>query len=159
MKQRSCGQFWLKIFVSFLFGGGMPPIAPTAVAALREVAESWRRNHLGLDPLQIPAAEREGSAQAKAAYFIARLGSREVPANCGSCSWCGEITSSWCEGCYERSGVTGSYSSVCQRCDSQQRVCDLCTHLKITYSQGHAAYRLQWEQGRTDAVEVQLDTD
>ena len=38
--------------------------------------------------------------------------------NCLRALEAGETTSSWCEGSYQRAGLVGFYSSLCQRCDS-----------------------------------------
>ena len=135
----------------------MPPIRATPLAALAETAASWKRNHPGRLPEDITWEERLGSSQARAAFFIAALGGRELLEGFGACDCCGRLTASWCEGCYRRCGTTPlTYSSVCQQCDSLQKVCALCGDLGITYAQGHQAYGIQRQQGSTDTIEIKV---
>ena len=145
-------------FCSFVVS--MPPIRVPPLAALREVADSWRHNHPGVSPEGITLVQRQQSSQARAAWFIWQLGGRDLHPFQGCCDLCGELTASWCEGCYARCGHTPlTYSSLCTSCDRQQAVCNLCLEKKITYQIGHEAYRIQQQQGTTDAVEITIEED
>ena len=136
----------------------MPPILSTQLEAVREVAASWRENHPGESPDKIPREVRLRSSQARAAFFVAQLGLGDLHPLQGSCSCCGTLTSSWCEGCYARCGSGHqAYSSVCQHCDRLQLVCQLCLEANLTYQIGHEAFRSQQQQGCTDHVEVTVE--
>ena len=135
----------------------MPAIRAPRLEALREVAASWRVNHPGVCPSEITLETRLRSSQARAAFFIWQLGDRDLHPLQGCCDLCGELTASWCEGCYLRCGATPlTFSSVCQPCDSLKKVCALCGDLGITYAQGHRAYGVQRQQGSTDTIEIQV---
>ena len=135
----------------------MPPIRPTPVAALREVADTWQANHPDVSPAGITRKVRLASAQARAAWFVHQLAHGELHPFQGSCERCGTLTSSWCEGCYARCGLSPlTFSSLCQVCDVERRVCRLCEEVQIDYNLGHEAYRCQQQQGATDTLEVEI---
>ena len=147
-------KFWLKILIN-LFLSVMPPIRATPVLALREVAESWRANYPGVAPEGISYPTRLASAQARAAYFVARSGGEELPAGFGGCNQCGEVTASWCEGCYRRcESSRQAFSSICQWCDSDRKVCDLCQAEDIDYAKGHQAYLRQRQSSSENSIEI-----
>ena len=80
----------------------MPLIRQTNLVAYTEAATAWALNNPGVAPGTLSLECRTSCPQAKAAYFVAKLGSRDVPAGFGACNICGELTASWCEGCYMR---------------------------------------------------------
>lgn len=147
-------KFWLKILIN-LFLSIMPPIRATPLAALREVAESWKANNPGVSPEVLGYSQRLASSQARAAYFVARCGDEELPAGFGACNLCGEVTASWCEGCYRRCESSHqAYSSICQRCDQAHKVCDLCLAEDIDYAKGHQAYLRQRQSSTENSIEI-----
>ena len=133
----------------------MPPIRATPLESYREVAVSWALNNPGVSPVDLSRTARAASSQAKAAYFVAVLAGRDLPEGFGACSHCGEVTASWCEGCYSRCAVTRQpYSSVCTVCDQARQVCDLCVEKGIDYAKGHQAYLGQKQSSTENSIEI-----
>ena len=117
------------------------------------------RRYLAPDvsPARITRQVRLASAQARAAWFVHQLAHGELHPFQGRCERCGTLTSSWCEGCYARCGLSPlTFSSLCQVCDVERRACRLCEEVQIDYNLGHEAYRCQQQQGATDTLEVEI---
>ena len=116
----------------------MPAIEPTPVDQWQQLALDWRRLNPGRNPKRLSLADREGSDQARAAFWIHCLGSGQA------CTVCGLPTAGWCEGCYHRCTRGECFQALCNPCDHRQKVCHLCQQAGVTYAEGHAA----WEASR-----------
>ena len=110
----------------------------------REQARRWQRRHPHLDALEISVEQRRLDPKARSAFYVVALarGIRAATPGFEGCCACGQPTHSWCEGCYARiqQSPSNTFSAICQRCDGEFWVCDLCSRVGITHAQGKEAY-------------------
>ena len=122
----------------------MPQLRPTDLAEWREQARRWLRRNQHRDALQVEVNERRSNHKAKCAFYIVAQtrGIRAATPGFEGCCACGQPTHSWCEGCYARTqqAPSNTFSAICQRCDGESWVCDLCSRVGITHAQGKEAY-------------------
>ncbi len=122
----------------------MPRLRATDLSEWREQARRWHKRHKHRDALEVSVEERRLDPKAKCAFYVGAIarGIRAATPGFEGCCACGQPTHSWCEGCYARVLQSPStiFSAICQRCDSESWVCDLCTRAGLTHAQGKAAY-------------------
>ncbi len=139
----------------------MPTILHTDVAEWREQARRWHRRRPGRDAVALGVEERRGSYKARCAFYLAALdkGVGALIPGFAACRACGQPTHSWCEGCYARVQQTPAlaFAAICQPCDGEQWVCDLCTRSGITYAQGREAYNATRSEIQVQEEETQAD--
>ena len=122
----------------------MPVLRPTDLKDWRVQARRWQRRHPHLDALELPVEQRRLDPKARAAFYVVSLtrGIRAATPGFEGCCACGQPTHSWCEGCYLRTQQSpcNTFSAICQRCDRESWVCDLCSRVDITHAEGKEAY-------------------
>lgn len=122
----------------------MPLLRPTDLPEWREQARRWLKRHQHRDALQVPVEERRLDSKARSAFYVVAIarGIRAATPGFEGCCACGQPTHSWCEGCYARiqQSPSNTFSAICQRCDGESWVCDLCSRVGITHAQGKEAY-------------------
>ena len=109
----------------------MPVIRPTDLSEWREQARRWQKRHPHQDALQITVEQRRLDPKARSAFYVVALarGIRAATPGFEGCCACGQPTHSWCEGCYARiqQSPSNTFSAICQQCDGESWVCDLCS--------------------------------
>ena len=140
-------QGWIRFPKTFRLCGCLCFDPPTCQSGREQARQVVEKRHQHRDALPGPCRGQSAAWTSKSEECLLRggvllSGIRAATPGFEGCCACGQPTHSWCEGCYARiqQSPSNTFSAICQRCDGESWVCDLCSRVGITHAQGKEAY-------------------